>query len=213
MTLEIKRLTLGMVSTNAYLIGDTETNTAVLIDPVDDAETILAAANDAGWTIKLILATHAHFDHVLASKALHDQTGAPFWCHADCVPWLEQLPSQGPLFGQPNFPEAATPARLLTSETETLTVDNIVLETRYTPGHAPGHLSFYLRDHNILFSGDTLFKGAIGRWDLPGADFDVLMHSITEQLLPLGDDVRVLPGHMGETTIGLEKQTNPYLQG
>lgn len=213
MSIEIKRLTLGMVSTNAYLVGDTATNSAILIDPVDEADTIIKAAKDAGWTINLILATHAHFDHVLASQAVHEQTEAPFWCHEDCVSWLEQLPSQGKLFGLPEFPAAATPERLLTSASETLTLDGITLETLYTPGHAPGHLSFYLREYGIVFSGDTLFKSAIGRWDLPGADFNVLIQSITEKLLPLGDEVRVLPGHMGETTIGIEKQTNPYLQG
>lgn len=211
MAIEIKRMTLGMVQTNAYLIGDIEAKSAVLIDPVDDADTIYQATLASGWTIKLILATHAHFDHVLASQALVEKTGAPFWCHEDCVQWLETLPQQGKMFGLGEFPAAAKPERLLKSESETITVDAIKLETLYTPGHAPGHLSFYLREHHVVFSGDTLFKGAIGRWDLPGANFDTLIKSITEKLLPLGDETRVLPGHMGETTIGIEKQANPYL--
>lgn len=211
MSIEIKRLTLGMVSTNAYIIGDTETNNAIVIDPVDDADTLYQAAQDSGWTIKLILATHAHFDHVLASKALKEKTGAEFYIHSDCVQWLKTLPQQGRMFGMGEFPEAATPDRLLTTESETITLDSIVLETLYTPGHAPGHLSFFLREYAIVFSGDALFAGSVGRTDLPGASYDVLMHSIFTQLLPLGDDVRVLPGHMSETTIGKERKTNPFL--
>ena len=211
MTIEIKRLTLGMVSTNAYLVGDTHTNEAILIDPVDNADVIKQTADEAGWTIKLILATHAHFDHVLASKDLKDMTGASFWIHEDCVSTLDTLPMQGKLFGLGNFPDAAMPDRLLKSESETIELGAIKLETLYTPGHAVGHLSFYMPEHEILFSGDTLFFGSIGRTDLPGGNHELLLKSIREELLPLGDDVRVLPGHMQETTIGFEREHNPFL--
>ena len=118
MAIEIKRLTLGPVSTNAYIVGDTDTNEALLIDPVDEADTLLQAAQDSGWEIKLILATHAHFDHVLASKALKEKTGAPFWVHEDSVEWLKILPQAGKKFGFGTFSEAAVPDRLLKSETE-----------------------------------------------------------------------------------------------
>jgi len=211
MSIQIKRLTLGIVSTNAYFVGDTETKNAILIDPVDEAALLQQGAQDEGWTIKLILATHAHFDHVLASKALKELTGAPFYIHQDCVAWLDMLPSQGRMFGLQELPQAAKPDKLLTSKTEIIELDNIKLETLYTPGHAPGHLSFYLREENIVFSGDTLFKGSIGRTDLPGADHNTLMRSIFDKLLPLGDDTQILPGHMGETTIGIERQSNPFL--
>lgn len=211
MTIEIKQLTLGVVQTNAYLIGDTETNEAILIDPVDRADFLKQTADDAGWTIKLILATHGHFDHVLASKAIKELTNAPFWIHEDCVPTLEALPSRGKLFGLGEFPEAAKPDRLLNSEPETIDVGAIKLETLYTPGHAVGHLSFFMREQNILFSGDTLFFGSIGRTDLPGGNHELLLKSIREQLLPLGDDVVVLPGHMQQTSIGFERENNPFL--
>lgn len=211
MTIEIKKLTLGMVSTNAYLVGDTETNEAILIDPVDNAEVIKQTADDAGWTIKLILATHAHFDHVLASKDLKEMTGAPFWIHEDCLSMLETLPMQGKLFGLGNFPDAAKPDRLLKSEPEIIELGAIKLKTLYTPGHAVGHLSFYMPEHKILFSGDTLFFGSIGRTDLPGGNHELLLRSIRDELLPLGDEVRVLPGHMQETTIGFEREHNPFL--
>ncbi|GAB5489842.1 MAG: hydroxyacylglutathione hydrolase GloC [Phototrophicaceae bacterium] len=211
MTIEIKRLTLGMVSTNAYLVADTETNEAILIDPVDKADVIKQAADESGWTIKLILATHAHFDHVLASKDLKEMTGAPFWIHEDCVSMLETLPMQGKLFGLGDFPDAAIPDRLLKSESETIELGAIKLETLYTPGHAVGHLSFYMREHKLVFSGDTLFFSSIGRTDLPGGNHARLIQSIREELLPLGDDVKVLPGHMQETTIGFERENNSFL--
>jgi hydroxyacylglutathione hydrolase len=211
MSIEIRVLTLGIAATNCYLVADTATNEALLIDPVDQAPLLAKTAADAGWTIKLILATHAHFDHVLASRALKEITGAPFYIHADSLPLLQSLPEQGLRFVGRRFPEAATPDRLLTTEPETIELASIRLETLYTPGHAPGHISFYLPEEKILFSGDCLFAGSIGRTDLPGGDYELLMHSIVDVLLPLGDDVRVLPGHMEATTIGKERLTNPFL--
>jgi hydroxyacylglutathione hydrolase len=211
MTIEIKMATLGIASTNAYIIGDTKTKDAVLIDPVDNAPLLYQTALDAGWTIKLILATHAHFDHVLASQGLKDLTGAPFCIHADCVEWLERMPQQGRIFGVNDLPEAAKPDRLLTSEPETLEVGSLKFETLYTPGHAVGHLSFFMPEQRVVFSGDALFAGSIGRTDFPGSDFNTLMQSIFKKLIPLGDDVRVLSGHGNPTTIGKERQTNPFL--
>lgn len=211
MQLEVISLTLGMVDTNAYLIGDLNTKRAILIDPVDNADVLLKTAQDKGWEIALVLATHAHFDHVLASKAIQESTGAPFWIHRDCVEWLESLPLQGKRFGLGNFPEAAVPDRLLDNNSEIIEIDDIKLKTLYTPGHAPGHLSFYMEDENILFSGDTLFAGSIGRTDLPGGDFELLMESISKQLMTLPDETTVLAGHMEATTIGQERHNNPFL--
>jgi hydroxyacylglutathione hydrolase len=211
MAIEIKRLTLGPVSTNAYIVGDTDTNEALLIDPVDEADTLLQAAQDSDWEIKLILATHAHFDHVLASKELKEKTDAPFWVHEDSVEWLKILPQAGKKFGFGTFPEAAEPDRLLKNDTEIIELGAIKLETLYTPGHAPGHLAYYMRDHDIVFSGDALFYGSIGRTDLPGSNHELLMKSIHEKLLTLPDNTRVLSGHGRETTIGFEREHNPFL--
>lgn len=211
MTIKIKSLTLGAFATNAYLVADTETNNAILIDPVGNAPTLLQTADDEGWTIQLVIATHAHLDHVMASQAIKDETHAPFYIHEDCVTWLEQIPAQARMFGLGEVPPAAKPDRLLTTESETIELDRIKLETLYTPGHAPGHLSLYMAEHKILFSGDSLFAGSIGRTDLPGGDYNLLMDSIFDKLMVLDDDVQVLPGHMQPTTIGRERQTNPYL--
>ncbi|MBZ0304876.1 MAG: MBL fold metallo-hydrolase [Anaerolineae bacterium] len=212
MSIEIKLLgNLGIAATNCYMVGDTETNEALVIDPVDNAPLLIQTVEDAGWTIKLILATHGHFDHVLASKELKRQTGAPFYIHADDVFLLENMPQQGIMFTGKPFPEAAQPDRLLTTEPETIELGAIKLETLFTPGHSPGHLSFFMPEHKLVFSGDCLFAGSIGRTDLPGGDLNVLLDSIFERLLPLGDDVQVLPGHMQMTTIGKERTTNPFL--
>lgn len=212
MDIEIKVLpNLGLASTNCYIVADPNTNEALVIDPVYNADLIHKTATDAGWTIKLILATHAHFDHVLASKKLKELTGAPFLIHEESAPLLELLPQQGVTFTGRPFPEAATPDRWLTSKTETIELGIIKLETLYTPGHCPGHISFYMREGKVVFSGDCLFAGSIGRTDLPGGDYALLMKSIFEQLLPLGDDVQVLPGHMEITTIGKERTTNPFI--
>ena len=211
MSIEIRTLTLGIAATNCYIVGDTVTNEAVVIDPVDDAALILKTAQDAGWEIRLILATHGHFDHVLASLPLKDLTGAPFWIHEEGPYWLDRMAEQGLMFtGQP-FPPAAQPDRYLTSESETLTVGTITLKTLFTPGHSPDHLSFYLPDHGLVFSGDSLFQGSIGRTDLPRSSYSTLMQSIHDVLLPLGDDIRLYPGHMGSTTIGQERLHNPFL--
>ena len=211
MPIKIKSLTLGPFATNAYLIADSQTGNTILIDPVDDAPAILAAARDEGWTIKLMIATHAHLDHVLASAAIKQALDIPFYIHEDCEALLAEIPMQGVFFGLGELPAAARPDRLLTSESEIIELDAIRLQSLFTPGHAPGHLSFYLAEYKILFSGDTLFAGSIGRTDLPGGDHALLMRSIIDKLMVLDNDVQVLPGHMGITTIGRERLTNPFL--
>ena len=210
MSIRIKSLTLGPFATNAYLVADTETNNAILIDPVDDAPAILGAAEVEGWSIKLMLATHAHLDHVLASAAIKEALQIPFLIHEDCEALLDEIPLQGMYFGLGKLPQPAAPDRLLT-DGDSVALDSIRLQCLFTPGHAPGHLSFYLAEHKILFSGDSLFAGSIGRTDLPGGDHNLLMNSIVEKLMALDDDVRVLPGHMGATTIGRERLTNPFI--
>lgn len=205
--------TLGLARTNVYIVADMESGDAVVIDPVDDAPLIYKTAQDNKLTIKLILATHGHFDHVLASAPLKEMTDAPFYIHEEAQPFLDHLPQTGVRFTGNSFPKAAIPDRYLTTEPETIEVGNLRFETLYTPGHAPGHISFFMPGENILFSGDSLFASSVGRTDLPGGDHDLLMRSIVDKLLPLGDDVRVLPGHMQATTIGQEKHTNPFILG
>ncbi|MBK8025660.1 MAG: MBL fold metallo-hydrolase [Chloroflexi bacterium] len=211
MTIEITYLTLGLAATNAYLVADTDTGNAILIDPVDQGDLLVKTATDRGWTIKLIVATHAHFDHVLASAHVKELTGAPFVIHAEAVQQLSSLAQQGLRFTGSAFPAAAEPDRLIGRDDEWIELDAIRLQTLFTPGHAPGHISLYMQPHQLVFSGDALFAGSIGRTDLPGGSMKVLMDSIFGRLIPLGDDVQVLPGHGEPTTIGHERQNNPFL--
>ncbi|MBN2303515.1 MAG: MBL fold metallo-hydrolase, partial [Anaerolineae bacterium] len=167
-------------------------------------------AQDRDWTIRLILATHGHFDHVMASAALKEATGAPFRIHQDDLPLLDRMPERVKAWTGLEVPAPAEPDDFV-SEGDTITVGGIVLEVLFTPGHAPGHVSYVLRRERIVFSGDVLFAGSIGRADLPGGDFETLMQSIIHKLLPLGDDFTVAAGHMGITTIGHERQTNRFI--
>ncbi|MFZ4814323.1 MAG: MBL fold metallo-hydrolase [Phototrophicaceae bacterium] len=210
MSLKIKVLCLGIAQTNTYLIADTDTQEAILIDPVDEPHTLFAMASEEGWQIKRILATHAHFDHVLASKGLVELTGAPFYIHQEAAPFLANLPETGLRFVGSRFPAAAEPTHLLTAN-EVVQLGAIQLKALYTPGHAPGHLSFLMEREQVVFSGDSLFAGTIGRTDLPNANLATLLESIRTQLFTLPDSVTVLPGHGRPTTIGQERQTNPYL--
>lgn len=213
MSIEIRVIpSLGLAATNVYIVGDPDTREAMLIDAVADAPLLVKTAQDAGWTIKMIVATHAHFDHVLASKELKGLTNAPFITHRNSPPLLERLPQTGVRFTGTPFPEAAVPDRLIGDESEVIELGAVRVETLFTPGHAPDHIALFMREQNILFSGDALFAGSIGRTDLPGGDHDLLIKSIFAQLIPLGDEVVVLPGHGGQTTIGKERYTNPFLQ-
>lgn len=211
MSFEIKMLTLGIVQTNCYIIGDNDTGEAIVIDPVDNADLLLETLKQSQWELKMILATHGHFDHVLASKPLKDVTNAPFLINERDQFLLDELPEKGLQFTGKRWPEAASPDRYLTDESETIKVGGIKLETIFTPGHSPGHISFFMPNEQLLFSGDCVFQGSIGRTDLTGGNFDTLMNSIVEKLLPLGDEVQILPGHMGITTIGQERLTNPFI--
>ena len=209
MSIEIKLLTLGIAATNCYIVGDTHTNKALVIDPVDNAHLIHQTAYDNGWQIKLILATHGHYDHILAAGELKQLTHAPFYIHQN-TPQVNTEDHRSPFIEQ-LFPPIPEPDRLLIDTPEVLNLGAITLETLFTPGHAPDHLCFYMRDQHILFGGDCLFEGSIGRTDFPNADYGTLMNSIFDKMLPLGDDVQVLPGHMAPTTIGRERETNPFL--
>lgn len=209
MSIEILSLTLGAFATNSYIVGNRETGSAIVIDPVDEAATLERRAIDAGLKIRLIVATHGHVDHVLAAEALMLQTTAPFMVHR-LSPRLQPRGISDPVLQQ-LFPPLPRPQRRFGDDDEECGVEGITLQTLYTPGHSPDHVALYLPEAGILFGGDCLFAGSIGRTDFPNADYDVLMESIHRRLLTLPDDTRVLPGHMGPTTIGIERRTNRFV--
>lgn len=208
MSITIKGLPLGKLQTNCYIVLDDESHEAIIIDPSDEGPRILAAVE--GYTVREILLTHAHFDHVLASGPVKEATQAPLRVHSADVAQLDHAPQIASMYGI-SAPASAKHDKLL-QEGDTIVVGTIKLETIYTPGHSPGHVCFILHSEQVVFCGDCIFQGSIGRTDLPGANHAELMQSIAEKILPIGDDFALLPGHGPTTTIGTERQHNPFLQ-
>jgi hydroxyacylglutathione hydrolase len=161
--------------------------------------------------ISQILISHAHIDHVGAVAALVEEYSCPVLMHAEAEPMLRQLPSQAVMMGL-RFGKVPTVDRYVGDE-EILEVGGLKLRSLYTPGHAPGHLAFYVENEDVVLSGDALFAGSVGRTDLFGGSMEVLMRSIGERLLTLPDETRVYPGNGPQTTIGDERTHNPFLQG
>jgi len=207
----LEMLTVGPFQENCYIIGDAESGVGALIDPGDEAARIAMAVEETGLEIGSIIVTHAHIDHVGAVVGLVDEYACPVLMHAEAEPMLEGLPTQAMMMGL-RFGNVPTVDRHVADE-EVLEVGDLRFRSLYTPGHAPGHLAFYVEDERLVLSGDALFAGSVGRVDLPGGSMEVLMRSIEESLLTLPDETVVYPGHGPRTTIGNERVSNPFLQG
>jgi len=203
----LKSMALGPIMANCYVLGCENTREAAVIDPGEEAARILDALKEDGLTLKLILNTHGHFDHVGANRELKQAVPeAQLMIHGDDAPMLAQLANSARMFGMQaeNSPD---PDRLL-QDTDAITFGDVKLDVVHVPGHSPGGVAFVC-DAGI-FVGDTLFAGSIGRTDLPGGNFDTLIASIQNKLFQYDDDTSVYPGHMGPTTIGQEKRFNPF---
>ncbi|KAA3647007.1 MAG: MBL fold metallo-hydrolase [Chloroflexi bacterium] len=209
--LEIVSLTLGPAVTNAYLIADSESGDAAVIDPAWDGHLILAEAEKRDWRIANIWLTHAHFDHLGGSGAVADGSNPPppVALHPEDY-WLWRLEGGAKAFGLSIDPGPEPTIDL--EHGQILHLGSIQLEVRYAPGHTPGHVMFYVPSEKTLFCGDVIFQSSIGRTDLPGGDYDTLIKSIQEQVLTLPNDTRILNGHGPETTVGIEREYNPFLQ-
>jgi hydroxyacylglutathione hydrolase len=207
----LEMLTVGPFQENCYVIGEEESGVGAIVDPGDEAARIALAVEQTNLEIGQILVTHAHIDHVGAVGALADEYACPVLMHAEAEPMLKQLPTQAMMMGL-RFGKVPTVDRYIEDE-EVLEVGDLRLESRYTPGHAPGHLAFYVESESLVLSGDALFAGSVGRTDLFGGSMEVLMRSIRERLLTLPDETRVYSGHGPQTTIGNERAYNPFLQG
>lgn len=207
--LMVRGIVVGLFQENCWIIGSRRTGEAIVIDPGDQPEEILALARDMGVRIKLIANSHGHVDHVMGVRGVQEATGARFLLHSQDLAIARQAPlAAARLLGKGEPPGPPDPDAFL-QEGDIVEVAGVRLQVIHTPGHTPGSVCFYTE--GMLFSGDTLFRGSIGRTDLPGGNYEQILRSITEKLLHLPDETVVLPGHMLETTIKAERETNPFI--
>ncbi len=206
--LHILQLPLGPIQTNCYLVADSVSGDAVVIDPGADAPLVLQALAERQWHCRHVLLTHAHFDHIGAVADLVEATGAPLALHPDDLPLLRRK-GGGQAFGVEL--RASPEPDVLLEAGQTLLAGSLRFEVLFVPGHTPGHVAFYHAGGPAVFSGDVLFQQGIGRTDLDGGDYDLLMRSLRDVLLQLPDDTVVCAGHGPTTTIGAEKRENPFL--
>jgi len=208
---EIVKFTLGPVQSNAYLVADSDTYEAAVIDPGWDGLVILDAAKEKGWRIGHLWYTHAHFDHIAGAAAIADALNPlPIVGLHPADHGLWKAGGGGSLFGFKIDPGPEPGIDL--SHGQILQLGSYQLEVRSTPGHTPGHCVFYCGQEDILFSGDLIFQGSVGRTDLPGGDFDTLVQSIQSEVYTLTDATRILSGHGLETNVGIEKKYNPFVK-
>jgi glyoxylase-like metal-dependent hydrolase (beta-lactamase superfamily II) len=207
--LMVRGIVVGVFQENCWVIGNRRTGEGICIDPGDQPEDILAMAREMGVTIKAIANSHAHVDHILGVGEIQRQTGAPFFMHEGEAAIAAQAARSAQMIIGREVADPPAPDHR-PQDGDVVEVAGVKLTVIHTPGHTPGSLSYYTE--GMLFSGDTLFAGSIGRTDLPGGDYDQEMASILDKLLTLPDDTVVLPGHMRETRIDVERQMNPFVR-
>jgi hydroxyacylglutathione hydrolase len=201
------RLVVGPLQVNCFIIADDKTKEAVVIDPGDDAADILKVIREKDFKVKYIVNTHGHFDHIGANKAVKDATGAEILIHEADAPVLASAPRQSTMFGM--HAVSSPPADRYVKHGDIIRAGEVALKVLHTPGHSPGGIS--LLEQGIVFTGDALFAGSIGRTDFPGGDLMTLLRAIKSNLLTLPDDTKVFSGHGPASTIGEERQENPFL--
>jgi glyoxylase-like metal-dependent hydrolase (beta-lactamase superfamily II) len=209
MSMDVRSFTVGQVAENCYIAHRDGADHGVIVDPGDEAERILGAVAQLGLTIDAILVTHCHFDHIGAVAPVAAATGAPVWCPEIEVPVLADIMSYVPW---PGFgPFESYEADETVAGGEHLSIAGLEIDVVFTPGHSPGHVTYAIPDERALFSGDVLFKGSVGRTDLPGGDWGTLLESIRGLVEAYPEETTVYPGHMGITNLGAERASNPFL--
>ena len=204
----IKNIVVGPLEVNCYILGCEDTKEAAIIDPGDNADEIISNIEKEGLNPKFIINTHAHFDHIGGVKVIQDHFKIDFILHEGDLFLVENASEQATAFGLK--PISKPVVNKNATNGEKVNLGNKSITVIHTPGHSPGGVCYY--SVNNVFVGDTLFAGSIGRTDLPGGSYDTLINSIKENLFPLGDSTIVYPGHGPSTTIGNEKEHNPFLK-
>jgi hydroxyacylglutathione hydrolase len=205
--LAVRQAVVGPFAENTWLVADTDTGDALVLDPGGETARVLGLAQP-DLRIGRIVATHGHVDHIFGAEELRRRTGASFHIHSGDEPFVRALPGQaaGLGFGAARSPEVSG----FLADGDVVRVGNHEGRVIHTPGHSPGGVCLHFPADGVLFTGDTLFAGSVGRTDLPGGDAATLLRSIRERILPLGDDVRFFPGHGPAGTLGEERRSNPY---
>jgi glyoxylase-like metal-dependent hydrolase (beta-lactamase superfamily II) len=204
----INTIHVGITQTNCYVVGCEETHEGVVIDPGGHAKRILRAIEESGLTVRYVLNTHCHFDHMGANADILAATGAPLALHPAELPILQERGGAS-LFGM-LVKESPLPDVELENG-QVLEVGGLRFRVLHTPGHSPGGITFYLEEEGAAFDGDVVFQMGVGRTDLPGGDWDTLVRSIREVLFALPDETVLYPGHGPQTTVGREKRSNPWV--
>jgi hydroxyacylglutathione hydrolase len=206
--MDVRMLTVGAIAENCFLLRNEETDQALIVDPGDESERIMRPVQELGLSVEAILVTHCHFDHIGAVAPVARETGAPVYCPKIEAPVLADIMSWVP---GPFGPFESYDADETVEGGETLELAGFQLDVIFTPGHSPGHVTYSVRDAEAIFSGDVLFQGSVGRVDLPGGDWETLLGSIRTLVDSHPPETRVHPGHMGLTTLGAERASNPFL--
>jgi hydroxyacylglutathione hydrolase len=200
----------GPLQCNCTILADEETREAIVVDPGDEISRIHRRLTSLGLTLKQILITHAHIDHVGGALKLKALTGAPIYLNEADLPLLQMMSAQAAWLGI-ETPETAPPDEALT-DGRRVGLDNYPAHVIHTPGHTQGSICLHFAPLNMVLAGDTLFAGSIGRTDLPGGNYEQIIESINSRLLNLPNETKVVPGHGPATTIGAERITNPFLK-
>lgn len=206
--LRVHSLVFNALEENTYIIDDPDTRVCAIVDPgcyvAQEKQMLRDFIDQHGLQVHHLINTHAHIDHILGNKYVKETYGVALALHQEELPILQAAMQYGPIYGFADY--EPTEATILLTADERIQIGNHSLELLHVPGHSPGHIALYSREGAFCISGDVLFRGNIGRTDLPGGDHATLLQSIRQQLFPLGDEVTIYPGHGPTTTIGLEKE-------
>ncbi|SFB36070.1 Glyoxylase, beta-lactamase superfamily II [Acetitomaculum ruminis DSM 5522] len=204
---ELKRYLVGEIQTNCYILYNDDTKECIMVDPGDEGKRLYKILEDEGLTLKAILITHAHFDHICAAQFIADKTGAKIIAGSD-----EKESFLNDVINLTGYYHGQSPkVDVFYDDGDEISLIGLSIKVIFTPGHTIGSVCYYIDSEKLLFSGDTLFNYSVGRTDFPTGDKDAIVRSLNDRLMKLDDDVKVMPGHGPDTTIGFERENNPFV--